>query len=200
MSKEQTMESLRATGSSDFVTMTIAGQLFKPKGILPLPIEDVVTLPDGDRTLLHDDRPAEWKPGDRCALLLHGLGGSHLSPHMVRIASKLNSQGIRAFRLDLRGHGHSDRPQDAERYSIEIFADGEAYVVDNFQKATRASDGHVLWQSAEPDKGHAEEFSLLGDAIANGGVAPISFEEIVETTAVSLHVEDLLHGREEGSA
>ena len=83
---------------------------------------------------------------------------------------------------------------------IEIFADGEAYVVDNFQKATRASDGHVLWQSAEPDKGHAEEFSLLGDAIANGGVAPISFEEIVETTAVSLHVEDLLHGREEGSA
>lgn len=83
---------------------------------------------------------------------------------------------------------------------IEIFSDGEAYVVDNFQKATRASDGHVLWQSADPDKGHAEEFSLLGDAIANGGAAPISFEEIVETTAVSLHVEDLLHGREEGSA
>jgi predicted dehydrogenase len=83
---------------------------------------------------------------------------------------------------------------------IEIFSDGEAYVVDNFQKATRASDGHVLWQSSEPDKGHAEEFSLLGDAIANGGAAPIGFDEIVETTAVSLHVEDLLQHREGGDA
>lgn len=82
---------------------------------------------------------------------------------------------------------------------IEVFSDGEAYVVDNFQKLVRASDGQVLWQSSEPDKGHAEEFSLLGDAIATGGAAPIPFEEIVETTAVSLHVEDLLHHRVEGS-
>ena len=82
---------------------------------------------------------------------------------------------------------------------IEVFCDGDAYVVDNFQKLTRASDGQVLWQSSEPDKGHAEEFSLLGDAIATGGSAPISFEEIVETTAVSLHVEDLLFHRQEGS-
>ena len=82
---------------------------------------------------------------------------------------------------------------------IEVFCDGDAFVVDNFQKLTRASDGQVLWQSSEPDKGHAEEFSLLGDAIATGGPAPISFEEIVETTAVSLHVEDLLHHRDEGS-
>ena len=82
---------------------------------------------------------------------------------------------------------------------IEVFCDGEAYVVDNFQKLTRASDGNVMWQSSEPDKGHAEEFSLLGDAIATGGAAPISFEEIIETTAVSLHVEDLLFHREEGA-
>ena len=37
--KEQTMESLRATGSSDFVTMTIAGQLF---GIPVLTVQDVL--------------------------------------------------------------------------------------------------------------------------------------------------------------
>jgi len=83
---------------------------------------------------------------------------------------------------------------------IEIFADGEAYVVDNFQKATRASDGHVLWQSADPDKGHAEEFSLMAEAIANGTAAPIPFDEIVETTAVSLHVEDLLQRRDSADA
>jgi len=40
----------------------------------------------------------------------------------------------------------------------------------------------------------------MGDAIANGGPSPISFEEIVETTAVSLQIEDLLHGRDTGAA
>lgn len=83
---------------------------------------------------------------------------------------------------------------------IEVFCDGDAYVVDNFQKLTRASDGNVLWQSGgDPDKGHAEEFSLLGDAIATGGAAPIAFDEIIETTAVALHVEDLLFQRDGGT-
>jgi len=78
---------------------------------------------------------------------------------------------------------------------IEIFADGETWVVDDFKKLVKSSDGSVLWQSAEPDKGHFEELSRLGDAIANGTPAPIAFEEIVETTAVALQIEDLLHGR-----
>jgi predicted dehydrogenase/threonine dehydrogenase-like Zn-dependent dehydrogenase len=80
---------------------------------------------------------------------------------------------------------------------IEIFCDGDAFVVDDFKKLTRGSDGAVLWQSSEADKGHAEELRLLGEALASGAPAPISFGEIVETTAVALQVEDLLHHREE---
>jgi predicted dehydrogenase len=76
---------------------------------------------------------------------------------------------------------------------IEIFCDGETYVVDDFKKLTRGGDGSVLWQSSETDKGHFEELSRLGDAIANGGDSPISFAEISETTAVALHVQELLH-------
>ena len=53
----------------------------------------------------------------------------------------------------------------------------------------------MLWQSAEPDKGHFEELSRFGDAIAAGGPAPIPFDEIVETTAVALHIEDLIFTR-----
>jgi predicted dehydrogenase len=79
---------------------------------------------------------------------------------------------------------------------IEVFCDGDAFVVDDFKKLSRASDGAVLWQAGDADKGHAEEFNLLGDAIATGGPSPIPFDEIVETTALSLHVEDLLHHRE----
>src|SRR2546425_4525273 len=48
---------------------------------------------------------------------------------------------------------------------ITIFCDGEAFVVDDFRKLIRASDGSVLWQSGEPDKGHYAELGRLGDAI-----------------------------------
>ena len=48
---------------------------------------------------------------------------------------------------------------------IEVFCDGEAYIVDDFKKLTKASDGSTLW-SGETDKGHREELSRFGDAIA----------------------------------
>ena len=35
----------------------------------------------------------------------------------------------------------------------------------------------------------------VGDALAAGGEAPIPFEEIVETSAAALRVEDLLFSR-----
>jgi predicted dehydrogenase len=79
---------------------------------------------------------------------------------------------------------------------IEIFCDGEAYVVDDFKTVTRSSKNEVLWQSNEPDKGHFEQLSRFGDAIAAGGPSPIPLEELIETSAVALHVEDLLHGRQ----
>ncbi|HXI30168.1 MAG TPA: bi-domain-containing oxidoreductase [Vicinamibacterales bacterium] len=78
---------------------------------------------------------------------------------------------------------------------ITVFCDGEAFVVDDFRKLTRASDGAVLWQSGDVDKGHFEELSRFGDAIASGGTSPIPFAEIVETSAVALSVDDLIHGR-----
>jgi predicted dehydrogenase len=78
---------------------------------------------------------------------------------------------------------------------ITVFCDGEAYIVDDFKKLTRAGDGSVLWQSGEVDKGHFEELSRLGDAIATGAPSPIPFEEILEVSEVALHVEDLIYGR-----
>jgi len=81
---------------------------------------------------------------------------------------------------------------------ITVFCDGEAFIVDDFKKLTRVSDSSVLWQSGESDKGHFEELSRFGDAIATGGPSPIPFEEIVETSAVALQVEDLIYGRTGG--
>jgi len=64
-----------------------------------------VTLDDGDQIVLHDDCPQGWQAGDRAALMIHGLAGSHESGYMQRIAHKLTSRGVRAFRMDLRGCG-----------------------------------------------------------------------------------------------
>ncbi len=35
---------------------------------------------------------------------------------------------------------------------IEVFCDGEAWIVDDFKSLTRASDGSVLWPSSTPTR------------------------------------------------
>ena len=87
--------------------------------------------------------------------------------------------------------------QGLSKERMEVFCDGECYVLEDYKGLTRAGDGKVLWSAHEPDKGHAEELARFGDALAAGGPAPIPFEQIVETTAVTLYVEDLLHKRSE---
>ncbi len=82
-----------------------------------------------------------------------------------------------------------------EKERLEVFCDGEAYVLEDYKQLRRAGDGKVLWSDATADKGHFEELSRFGDAIIANQEAPIPFGEIVETSAIALHVEDLLLGR-----
>lgn len=84
---------------------TILGCYFFRQPVPYTAAKHVVTLADGDQLVVHDDRPQKWQPGDPVALLVHGLGGSHLSGYMQRGASKLNAHGVRVFRMDLRGCG-----------------------------------------------------------------------------------------------
>ncbi|HEX5269711.1 MAG TPA: alpha/beta fold hydrolase [Gemmataceae bacterium] len=64
-----------------------------------------VLLPDGDRLLLYDSVPSGWEPGDRIAIIVHGLGGSHRSVHVTRQAAVLLRAGVRAVRMELRAAG-----------------------------------------------------------------------------------------------
>jgi predicted dehydrogenase/threonine dehydrogenase-like Zn-dependent dehydrogenase len=88
--------------------------------------------------------------------------------------------------------------QGLPKERIEVFADGEAYVLDDFKTLIRTGDGAILWRAGEADKGHFEEIKRLGEAIVGNSEPPIPFEHIVETTAVALTIEDLLYGRTEG--
>ncbi|MDD2053711.1 bi-domain-containing oxidoreductase [Pseudomonas putida] len=84
--------------------------------------------------------------------------------------------------------------QGLPKERIEVFCDGEAYVIDDFKQLIKASTGEVLWSACEADKGQGTQMKLLAEALASGGPAPIPFDEIIETTAVSLRVEELLTG------
>jgi predicted alpha/beta-fold hydrolase len=70
-------------------------------------MERVVGLRDGDALVLHDDAPFTWRAGDRIAVVLHGLIGSHASPAVRRLAARLVRRGVRTVRVDLRGAGKS---------------------------------------------------------------------------------------------
>ncbi len=102
---------------------TLAGVFLPGKKYSYQAVQREVLLDDGDRIVLHDDCPESWTPGERTALLIHGLAGCHASSYMQRIAAKLSARGLRVFRMDLRGCGagfglarlpyHSGRSEDA---------------------------------------------------------------------------------------
>ena len=66
------------------------------------------------------------------ALIIHGLGGCHSSPYVVRLAARLAARGWRTFRVDLRGFGasaatsrsvtHAGRGDDVARCVAAILA------------------------------------------------------------------------------
>jgi predicted alpha/beta-fold hydrolase len=75
---------------------------------LDCPVPDqrhILLLPDGDRLVLHNNAPPGWKQGDPLALLVHGLSGSHASPHIRRLAALLLARRVRVVRMDMRGAG-----------------------------------------------------------------------------------------------
>lgn len=103
-----------------------------------------VAVSDGDYVVLNDDEPEDWTRGSHVVLMLHGLSGCRNSGYMMRIARKLNEQGVRTFRMDHRGCGaaeglasypyHAGRIDDLHRSveAIERLCPGSAISVVGF--------------------------------------------------------------------
>jgi pimeloyl-ACP methyl ester carboxylesterase len=59
--------------------------------------------------------------GDRNLVLIHGL---LMNRHMYdRLGPAMAERGNRVIAVDLLGHGRSDRPEEAQRYSMTLFAE-----------------------------------------------------------------------------
>lgn len=65
----------------------------------------LVELEKGDQLSCEVSEPLQWKEDQKTVLLIHGLGGSHASGYMVRLARKLYLKGLKAIRVNLRGSG-----------------------------------------------------------------------------------------------
>ncbi len=81
--------------------------------------------------------------------------------------------------------------QGLPKERVEVFCDGEAYLIDDYKSLIRCSDNKTLWQG-EADKGHFNQLLQLSESISEGKDAPISFEEVIEASAVALLVEECL--------
>lgn len=76
-----------------------------PSGIAPPSKSWPVLLADGDQLCCQLSTPNGWKESDKSILLVHGLGGSHASNYMIRLARKFYALGCRVIRINLRGCG-----------------------------------------------------------------------------------------------
>lgn len=85
--------------------------------------------------------------------------------------------------------------QGMSKEFLEIFVDGEAYTLDDYTELKRASDGKILWRETVPDKGHKNEMRNWVNAVRGKEHTLASVEEVFETTALSLAIEDLIHDR-----
>lgn len=89
--------------SSKHLQMIISN--FIPAGEPPPSSQMLVDLSEGDQLSCEVSTPDHWKSGDKTIVMIHGLGGSHESRYMVRIASQLYKMGHKVVRVNLRGCG-----------------------------------------------------------------------------------------------
>lgn len=104
---------------SQFSTLPFRPVLFAPNGHLQTVLgtfgrkhtidvfshQHILTLQDGDKLSCHESIPHQWKKLDPTVILVHGLGGTHDSLYMIRMAKKLIEESRRVIRVNLRGCG-----------------------------------------------------------------------------------------------
>lgn len=88
---------------SPHVQMFLAN--FGPTGLEPVSRPELIRMSDGDLLSCEISTPLQWLPEDPTVVMVHGLGGSHLSGYMIRQSRKFYHNGMRVVRVNLRGCG-----------------------------------------------------------------------------------------------
>jgi len=89
--------------SSKHLQMIISAYI--PTGRAPPSKQWFVDIGNGDKLSCEVSIPPTWKENHKTIALIHGLGGSHTSRYMIRMARKLYKRGSKVVRINLRGCG-----------------------------------------------------------------------------------------------
>jgi predicted dehydrogenase len=112
----------------------------------------------------------------------------HTDNAIITLKFVNGSQGV----INYFSNGNKAYPKER----IEIHSQGKTIVVDNFRKIEAFGYKGFAKSSGTQDKGHKAQFKLLVNTIKEGSKAPISFEEIVNTTRASFAaIESLKTGK-----
>ena len=90
-----------------------------------------------------------------------------------------------------------DRDNIYSKELIEVYSGGSVVCVDNFQSFTVAEHGKLRKKSSRTqDKGFKKALKDFVSAVTNGGVAPVSEAELIETSIATIAImESLREGR-----
>jgi pimeloyl-ACP methyl ester carboxylesterase len=105
--------------------------------------------------------------GDRSVILIHGMACDHT--HFAAQMAHL-SKRCRVVAVDLRGHGHSDKP--AAPYNNEVFGDDLRFLMEKLELGPSVFIGHSLGGSIALDLvgRHRELFEAL--ILFDSGIRP----------------------------
>ncbi|MEK7412363.1 MAG: Gfo/Idh/MocA family oxidoreductase, partial [Planctomycetota bacterium] len=88
----------------------------------------------------------------------------------------------------------------AGKERVEIYVDGCTWVLDDWRSLVRWAGGRAetMWShvgDGPVDKGHGREMELAAAFLAGQTTSPIAWEELRQTSAIALWVQDCLEGR-----
>lgn len=75
---------------------------------------------------------------------------------------------------------------------MEIYCDGEVYLLDDYNAAFASGGKRPLWKGKQ-DKGHRQELAALTAALVDGGDWPIPLWQQLQATRISFEVERRIH-------
>jgi predicted dehydrogenase/threonine dehydrogenase-like Zn-dependent dehydrogenase len=80
---------------------------------------------------------------------------------------------------------------DLEKEYMEIYSDGKVIVLNDYISLKVHGCNWKEWKAKSPQKGHFEELNVFADYIRKSGVFPITLDDMLETTNVSIMVNDI---------
>jgi polar amino acid transport system substrate-binding protein len=84
----------------------------------------------------------------------------------------------------------SNGGKELEKEYLEIFAGGQTVIIHDFKTMDVYGKGHKTENPGKQDKGHKAEMTAFINAIENGKVSPISFEELYNSTLATIKVQE----------